>query len=533
MDLETILKANIFGNSIKSHPLYSLVALAAYDVAKKNLPELSKLLIDNLKQKFGGDNIINQLKQNISNERKPLSMITMERSYDPKRATETNWCDAVLHYILSLESVKSLFYNGSVMVPNNKDELKIKDDIFFRLKDLRFKEENLDVISFELVSYTESIVYLREFIKECQRNYNVQLQQDMGDSLYFFDQLVVNQRTSYANQTPQSNLLFEKNKFITNRNLTNVFFEDRETLITRINLFKNNKKWYDDRGIPYTLGLMLYGEPGCGKTSTIKAVAKVLNRHIINVQLSHIRTGTQLKKLFYDEKVHIIERENDVNVKHHTINIPIDKRLYVIEDIDAMTDIIKRRDVENEPTVRPFQQNNQFPGMAPINESVDVNQLLSGIREQENNDSDSDDDMFKKKKKNKDPITLSSLLNILDGTLEIPGRVLIITTNHPEKIDPALIRPGRIDMQIHYKKANRHIICQMFKSFYDKNIPINSVKRLPDYHWTPAQVNAIMFRNFFHPEEALKELLVNNVVEQHHRLASIGIELEENSIISQ
>lgn len=48
-----------------------------------------------------------------------------------------------------------------------------------------------------------------------------------------------------------------------------------------------------------------------------------------------------------------------------------------------------------------------------------------------------------------DPLTLSHLLNILDGLLETPGRILIITSNHPEKLDEALVRPGTIPSDRH------------------------------------------------------------------------------------
>merc|ERR1711874_666891 len=48
----------------------------------------------------------------------------------------------------------------------------------------------------------------------------------------------------------------------------------------------------------------------------------------------------------------------------------------------------------------------------------------------------------------KDKLNLSGLLNVLDGVVDTPERILIMTTNHPEHLDPALIRPGRIDKKI-------------------------------------------------------------------------------------
>jgi chaperone BCS1 len=51
-------------------------------------------------------------------------------------------------------------------------------------------------------------------------------------------------------------------------------------------------------------------------------------------------------------------------------------------------------------------------------------------------------------KPNPDLLSLSGLLNVLDGVVDTPGRILIMTTNHPEMLDPALIRPGRVDKKI-------------------------------------------------------------------------------------
>merc|ERR1712146_754646 len=48
-----------------------------------------------------------------------------------------------------------------------------------------------------------------------------------------------------------------------------------------------------------------------------------------------------------------------------------------------------------------------------------------------------------------DKLNLSGLLNVLDGVVDSPGRILVMTTNHPEKLDPALIRPGRINRRVH------------------------------------------------------------------------------------
>jgi ATP-dependent 26S proteasome regulatory subunit len=103
----------------------------------------------------------------------------------------------------------------------------------------------------------------------------------------------------------------------------------------------------------------------------------------------------------------------------------------------------------------------------------------------------------------KEPIDLSFLLNLLDGTLESSGRIIAISSNFPERIDRALIRPGRIDMIIHFKKCNRAILNEMVTSFYDRELEGLTCE---DYKWSPAEVNQILFRNFENPENAIREL---------------------------
>jgi SpoVK/Ycf46/Vps4 family AAA+-type ATPase len=98
---------------------------------------------------------------------------------------------------------------------------------------------------------------------------------------------------------------------------------------------------------------------------------------------------------------------------------------------------------------------------------------------------------------------------LLDGTLEANGRILIITTNFPERIDRALIRPGRIDMIVHFKKCSIEVVKEMANAFYEKEVPIPDEPSL-SYKWSPAEVNQILFRNFSNSQQAIDELLTTN-----------------------
>ena len=105
-------------------------------------------------------------------------------------------------------------------------------------------------------------------------------------------------------------------------------------------------------------------------------------------------------------------------------------------------------------------------------------------------------------------LTLSVLLNLMDGILETPGRILVITTNHPEKLDPALVRPGRIDALVHFTKCSNSDIQEMITSICDCKLSEDqrdAIDALPEYAWTPAEVSQIIFE---HEAADINEILV-------------------------
>lgn len=197
----------------------------------------------------------------------------------------------------------------------------------------------------------------------------------------------------------------------------------------------------------------------------MKAIANVGKRHIINLHLSEIRSKEQLNHLFFNDEINVMD-----GGKSERYTIPVNERMYVIEDIDAMGEIVLRREFKK-----------------PQEKKIKMDDLGNIIQEEEN------------------PIDLSFLLNLLDGTLESSGRIIAISTNFPERIDSALIRPGRIDMIIHFRKCSVGILREMIESFYDQKLEQELDETLNE-RWSPAEVNQILFRNFKNMEKAISEL---------------------------
>jgi chaperone BCS1 len=81
-----------------------------------------------------------------------------------------------------------------------------------------------------------------------------------------------------------------------------------------------------------------------------------------------------------------------------------------------------------------------------------------------------------------------------------------VTTNFPERLDRALVRPGRVDMIVNFKYSTRAVLQEMIDAFYDRSVPLPEEETL-EGKWTPAEVNQILFRNFEAPEAAVAELV--------------------------
>merc|ERR1711956_153672 len=101
-------------------------------------------------------------------------------------------------------------------------------------------------------------------------------------------------------------------------------------------------------------------------------------------------------------------------------------------------------------------------------------------------------------------IKLSDLLEAFDGVLEMKGRMMVMTTNHLEKLDPALIRPGRVDLSLEFKRCNKKAIGDFFETFFPRNNL--DVKNVEDGVWTPAEVAQICINHQDDVELAIQKI---------------------------
>ena len=204
--------------------------------------------------------------------------------------------------------------------------------------------------------------------------------------------------------------------------------EQKNRLLVDINeyLHPSTPRWYANRGIPYRRGYLFYGPPGTGKSSLAWAIAGVFGLDIYCISL-----------------VDPTLTEEDLGMMFTSLPR---RCVVLLEDIDS-AGLSKRQEEEAVEKPRPEDE-------AAAKIGAEITRAINSAR--------------KDGKTNKDNqgISLSGLLNAIDGVASHEGRVLLMTTNFPEKLDEALIRPGRVDMKIKFTNATRSQICELFTRMY-------------------------------------------------------------------
>ncbi|KAL6902443.1 BCS1 N terminal domain-containing protein [Trichoderma evansii] len=226
---------------------------------------------------------------------------------------------------------------------------------------------------------------------------------------------------------------------------------EKHDVLSDINeyLHPSTPRWYASRGIPLRRGYLFHGPPGTGKTSFSFALAGVFGIDIYVISLQDAGVN-----------------EEDLA----TLFTKLPRRCIVLlEDIDTAG---LRRDLSTESEDKTEDSKS---------EDKEKKDRKKKKRKADTSDSESESEPERKPRKRgsrkKDfgksntvaveGISLSGLLNAIDGVASHEGRILIMTTNKPEALDEALIRPGRVDVQVNFSNASSVQAGELFHRMYE------------------------------------------------------------------
>jgi chaperone BCS1 len=245
---------------------------------------------------------------------------------------------------------------------------------------------------------------------------------------------------------------------------------EKEALLRDLERFQAGRDRYNMLGVPYHRGYLFYGPPGTGKTSIVSAIAQHFGLSIYLINLTELNDKTLATAM------------NDV----------MPGSIVLFEDIDGMKSSQAR--VASQPAT------------------------------------DANEDVAQKK----DPaqiegrsVTLSGLLNALDG-FRAPDNVLfVMTTNRIDMLDAALLRPGRIDYRLFFGDASEEQKAELYRRFFSDSPPgeaIAFVRKHPHVQ-TMAQFQGLLLQTeqkCSHPTHCL----VLELAEQDEAVLAEGTPVE-------
>lgn len=336
-----------------------------------------------------------------------------------------------------------------------------------------------------LTSY-KSLDFIKRFIDDCVEERKNDLKAEK--KRYIF---------TYLGEDDQKKLTYDQDLFIPYANFKGLVGENSKKVERDFDFFhsKEGKQWYKDRNLPYQITHLYHGIPGSGKSIVASAIAKKYNLHIIRIKLSLIKSSREFIKVFKNTKINNIHLEfKDVLYLFDEMDTELEKIVNngnktSIEYVEKYLKRLKKNKKKNE-------DNN-----AEMSDDSDSNDTVCPNFSVINNSTTSD-------------LTVGTILEEMSGINQMFGRKMIIITNNFNKLKNihkgALVRPGRVDRILHFKKCSPDECKELIKNFFHNCKFTNEQTELLENNiYTAAKISSIckISRNI---DECVNKL-INNI----------------------
>ncbi len=263
--------------------------------------------------------------------------------------------------------------------------------------------------------------------------------------------------SEYKNTSNDFSVIGEISK---KKTFNNLFYTQKNDLVYLLEKFKTKTLYPPHIPMDNKLGILLYGPPGTGKTGTISAIANYLNR---NVRIINFATVSTISSFEYVVCKEIYE-----------------KTIFVFDEFDCMLDVL----VNSNTNIDIHKDSNKtdWGSLLLAAEGEERKQIIEMM----------------KSGKESNKINLAYLLQKLDGLESAEDRIIIATTNNPDKINPALLRPGRFDLKLCLGNCTKEMYCQILENYYKEET--NVYKRveeanIEEFKYSPLELLNMAMQN--------------------------------------
>jgi hypothetical protein len=245
----------------------------------------------------------------------------------------------------------------------------------------------------------------------------------------------------------------------------------KRSIVDKLNSFKEGLLYKNNPYFENNLGIMLHGYYGSGKTFLISAIANYTKRDIYSINLVKIHTVSAWRKIMSPSN--------------------LEKYVFAIDEMDYVLGELLLEDKKN--SVGGCESNSNSKNNDEVKYKIQI--LSTQINTTE--DTKTKEVLVKEMKSlmetntNNDKLTYQFLLGELSGLLSTKNRIIVATTNFPDKIPGALKRPGRFDILIELGKFNNDEIKELLIKLYNpdkEDLLLIKTTKFPDGKYTPAEL---------------------------------------------
>jgi hypothetical protein len=238
-----------------------------------------------------------------------------------------------------------------------------------------------------------------------------------------------------------------------------LFYDEKDKLLRVLKSFQSDTMYPASISMDNKLGILLYGPPGTGKTGTISAIANMLRRDLIIVNCAALTTTRSFDFILQCAKA---QTPQPILVFDE-----IDCILNVLVNPNRTTPVQDKQDVQT-----------KWAELLAVAEGEERKEILKMIRESKQPGAET-------------PLDLGYVLSKLDGLEDNTDRLIIATTNHPDKINPALLRPGRFDLKLCLNNCSEQMLVDILGSFFrctEAEKKAIRVAAIPEFKHSPLHV---------------------------------------------